>query len=271
MDLKFTGADIYPSGLIYGRFARNNKPEEDPKMNLNEQDMQDLIDLKKQKMNREKTNSFLYRQIGMVLSLGIVIMVFNWKSYDQAEIMDLGSVKNDFNEIMEIPISEQPPPPPPKIETFTIKEVKNTEEEIEELEVALDVELVESSSVEEVAYVEDVVEVEEEVVEEIFTVVEEQSEPIGGNAAFQKYLAENIEFPSKASRLGISGRVFVKFVVEKDGSLTDIQVVKGIGAGCNEEAIRVISKAPKWKPGKQRGKAVRTYRIIPINFILHNQ
>lgn len=108
----------------------------------------------------------------------------------------------------------------------------------------------------------------EEKVDEIFTIVEVQPGPVGGMKAFYEFVAKNLKYPSKARRMGIEGRVFVEFVVEKDGSLTDIKVAKGIGGGCDEEAIKVISEAPNWEPGKQRGRAVRVRMIMPIMFKL---
>ncbi len=248
--------------------VKKERKSKDAQLKLKENDLNDLIELKRKKFIKEKNFAFLYRQIGMVLSLAMVVVAFNWKTYDEGDIMSLGEINSDLDEIIEIPINEQPPPPPPKVETFTIKEIDNNAAEVEEVDVLLDVEMTADEEVETVDYVAPVFEEVEEEVDEIFTVVEQQSEPVGGNEAFQRYLAENLAYPNKAARLGIQGRVFVKFVVEKDGSLTDIQIVKGIGAGCDEEAIRVISKAAKWKPGKQRGKTVRTYRIIPINFVL---
>ena len=83
-------------------------------------------------------------------------------------------------------------------------------------------------------------------------------------------MAENLRYPPRAARMGIEGRVFVEFIVEKNGSLTDINVVKAIGGGCDEEAIRVISTAPRWNPGKQRGNPVRVRMILPIMFRLVN-
>ena len=77
-----------------------------------------------------------------------------------------------------------------------------------------------------------------------------------------------MEYPAQARRMGVEGKVFVQFVVDKDGSLTDVKAVKGIGAGCDEEAVEIVKSAPKWKPGKQRGKAVRVRMIIPITFRL---
>jgi protein TonB len=83
---------------------------------------------------------------------------------------------------------------------------------------------------------------------------------------FYKYVSKNIEYPKQARRMGIEGKVFVQFVVDKDGSLSDVKVIKGIGAGCDEEAIRVLKESPKWTPGKQRGRPVRVRMSLPIFF-----
>jgi periplasmic protein TonB len=109
---------------------------------------------------------------------------------------------------------------------------------------------------------------EEEEVEKIFLVVEQPAAPRDGLAAFYKDVSQRIIYPPPARRMGVEGKVFVEFVVERDGSLTQFQVVKGIGAGCDEEAVRVIQGAPSWIPGKQRGKPVRQRMVLPIHFIL---
>ena len=109
---------------------------------------------------------------------------------------------------------------------------------------------------------------EEEEVDEIFTIVEDQPTPPGGMGAFYKYVATNLRYPAQARRMGIEGKVFVQFVVDKDGTLTNVQAIKGIGAGCDEEAVRVIAKAKKWSPGKQRGRPVKVRMILPITFKL---
>ena len=230
---------------------------------------QELIDIKKERNQIEKASLPLYRNIGFVITFLIVIIAFNWKVEEQA-IIELGVVEAEAETVYDIPISEQQPPPPPKAaEVYKIVEVENTEE-IEETIVNIDIEATETTELQEVA-VTITEEVEEEVTDEIFMVVEEAPEPIGGQRAFMQYLAENIKYPKAAARLKISGRVFVQFVVEKDGSLTDIKVVKGIGAGCDEEAVRVLSEAPKWKPGKQRGMPVRVSKMVPILFVLREQ
>jgi TonB family protein len=106
--------------------------------------------------------------------------------------------------------------------------------------------------------------------EQIFRVVEVSAYPKGGMAEFYKFVETNIRYPKYARKIGLEGRLFVTFIVEKDGSLTEIKVVedRGIGGGCDEEAVRVVSLSPKWIPGTQKGKPVRQRYTVPINFRL---
>jgi protein TonB len=103
---------------------------------------------------------------------------------------------------------------------------------------------------------------------EVFVLVEVQPEFPGGEHARQKFLADNIIYPENAKKNNIQGIVFVTFIVETDGSLSNIKILKGIGAGCDEEVQRVISIMPKWKPGKQKGKEVRVKLNLPVKFTL---
>ena len=90
----------------------------------------------------------------------------------------------------------------------------------------------------------------------------------GGINKLMEYLSKNIEYPKAARESGIQGRVFVSFIVEKDGSISNVKVIRSIGGGCDEEAVRVVKAMPKWKPGKQRGKAVRVSYMLPVVFKL---
>lgn len=101
---------------------------------------------------------------------------------------------------------------------------------------------------------------------EVFTIVEEPAQPVGGMREFYHYINKELRMPSEARRRGVSGRVFVEFVIKEDGTITDVQVVKGIGYGCDEEAVRVISAAPGWTPGRQRSKPVKQRMVMPITF-----
>ena len=104
--------------------------------------------------------------------------------------------------------------------------------------------------------------------EKAYEKVEVMPEYPGGEQAMMKFVASNVKYPQAAIDKNISGRVLVGFVIEKDGSITDVKVVKGIGGGCDEEAVRVVKSMPKWKPGKEKGKAVRVSYMLPITFKL---
>ncbi len=168
---------------------------------------------------------------------------------------------------MEVPITEQPPPPPPSKQMIAnIVEVQDDEVIQQELDITFDVEVNEETVIEEVVYEAVDEPIEEEVAEEIFTIVEDAPQPKGGIQAFYQYVAEELKYPLTARRIGVQGRVFVQFVVNKDGSISDAVAIRGIGGGCDEEAVRVINKSPKWTPGKQRGVPVKVRMVMPIRF-----
>jgi protein TonB len=102
----------------------------------------------------------------------------------------------------------------------------------------------------------------------IHKVADQMPEPVGGIKSFYEYIESNLQYPQEARQLKLQGRVMVKFVVEPDGSLSNIEVSRGIGGGCDEEAIRLLRNAPKWKPGKKGGKEVRVEVSRPIIFKL---
>jgi TonB family protein len=103
---------------------------------------------------------------------------------------------------------------------------------------------------------------------EIYEVVETQPNPPGGMAGWNKYLAENLRYPTTAMRMELEGTVIVAFVVNTDGSTTDIEILRSVGGGCDEEVIRIVKGSPKWSPGMQRGEAVRTRMRLPVKFKL---
>jgi len=205
----------------------------------------------------------LFLNIGFVITMLIVLVAFEWKTYDDSNLLELGQVEDAFVEITEIPVTRQPPPPKQIARQVEIIEVPDEEEIKEEIEVNLDIEIIEATVIEEIVFEEPI---EEETIEEVFTIVEEYPSYDGGDIEFVKYVQANLSYPEKARRMGLEGRVFVQFVVEKDGALTDISVIKGMMGGCNEEAIRVMKSSPNWLAGKQRGRSVRVQMIIPITF-----
>jgi len=104
--------------------------------------------------------------------------------------------------------------------------------------------------------------------DKVYEKVEVMPEFPGGDKAMMDFVATNVKYPKEAMDKEISGRVLVSFIVEKDGSITDAKVVKGIGGGCDEEAVRVVNAMPKWKPGMQKGKPVRVSFMMPFTFKL---
>jgi TonB family protein len=109
----------------------------------------------------------------------------------------------------------------------------------------------------------------EDIENDVFVVVEEMPEYPGGMGELMKFLGANIRYPASALKAGIQGRVYVNFVVDTDGSIKDVTVLRGIGGGCDEEAIRVVSMMPKWVPGKQKGKEVRVAYNLPVKFSMN--
>ena len=217
-------------------------------------------------LERMKSTFFL---IGLVITLVIVWRVFEYRNYDKPAD-DYVSVNNNI-EMEEMMIQTKQPEVKPQIQApkpqVTKIEVVDNETEIEEeIEVNADVSL--DEVLDDFDY--DTPEIEEEEIEEeeVFLSVEENPEFPGGPAKLLEYVQKNLKYPMQARESDIQGKVFVGFVVEKDGSITNVQVLRGIGGGCDEEAIRVVQSLPKFKPGKQRGNPVRVAYTLPIVFKL---
>lgn len=217
---------------------------------------------KKADLEGRKTYFF---EIGLIVSLLIVFAAFEYKTYEKQTIDLVQRTVDDTPEEI-IPITEHKPPPPPPPPPKQVTQIKIVEDDVEvEDEIEIDVEADDDTEVEEYIPVEE----EEEIVElQIFTVVESMPEFPGGTGELYKYLGNSIKYPPLAKESGIQGRVFVNFVVEPNGTISNVKVLRGIGGGCDEEAIRVVQAMPTWKPGKQRGKAVRVSYNLPIKFTL---
>lgn len=210
--------------------------------------------------------------MGMIVGLAVLFVGFEWGSKDvQVVTADEGVADIIAEEEIEITRPENTPPPPPPPPAPAVTEVLNVVEDDVELEQQ---EIISSeddaSSAQTETFVAPVVEEEEEEesAQQIFTVVEKQPEFPGGTAELFKYLSKAIKYPVIAQENGIQGRVVCSFVVNRDGSIVDIQVMRGVDPSLDKEAVRVISEMPKWKPGEQRGKPVRVRFILPVQFRL---
>ncbi|MBL7856969.1 MAG: energy transducer TonB [Cyclobacteriaceae bacterium] len=209
----------------------------------------------------------LFFSIGLLIAMSLAVLGFQYRQYDNTDI-ELDQRKNiQVEELIDVPPTKMPPPPQPILQQPNIVEVPDEKELKEDLKIEFDMEITEATKVQEITISEPVADQKEDV-DEIFLIVEQTAEPKGGMQAFYKYVNEGIKYPAQARRQGVEGRVFVEFVVDREGNLTDVHSVKGIGAGCDEEAIRIIQSSPKWIPAKQRGKAVRQRMVLPITFKL---
>lgn len=200
-----------------------------------------------------------FMALGFIFVFGFLFLVINWREIEEKTISTLSELVDIEDNENEAPITQHqpPPPPPPVVEIKAVPE----EELIKEVEIE-EVEMEEEEEVEEVFEEEP-----EEEEEEVFMIVEDMPQfPGGGQAALMKYIVENMEYPQMAIDNDVEGTVLVKFTVDKDGSIDDVSVQRGIGAGCDEAAMEVIESMPSWSPGKQRGKAVKVSMVIPVRF-----
>jgi protein TonB len=214
----------------------------------------------------------LYWQIGLVFALGVVYFAMSWKTFER-DLMDLGSVSVvDDDEI--IPITQRPttPPPPPPSAPPEMIQIVDDDIEIEEFEF----ETTETDQTEVVEFFETV----EEGTDEVFSFAIVENRPVFPGCeneptedakydcfqkALMRYVSKEFKFPEMSKKLGSSGRVFVNFVIEKDGSISNVTVARGVDQLLDAEAIRVVKTLPKMTPARQRGKPVRTSYTLPIN------
>lgn len=212
----------------------------------------------------------LYLEIGLVVSLALVLLAFSIKSYDQEEIEQVQTAEvliDDLDVVITDPNEPPPPPPEPEVQAPEFN-VVNDNVEIKDEFLPVDVGDNENSAQD--SYAPPVDDTPEETVkeEEIFVSVEKMPEFPGGETELYKYLNKNLKYPDIAKEQNLQGRVFITFVVEKDGSIANPKVARDIGGGCGEEALRVVRAMPKWTPGKQRTQTVRVQYTLPVIFQL---
>ena len=212
-------------------------------------------------VNLEKKKG-MYFQLGLVVTLVAVIIAFEWKSYDNIDYnlgqLDMGDLEE---EIIPITKEEEKPPPPPPPPPPPIDEEDIVEDE-EEIENEFEMEDTESDEDEEII-------IEEEEEEEFFMVVENMPEFPGGDLGLMKYIQKNVRYPAIAKEYNITGKVYVSFIVDKTGSVTNVKIVRGVDKNLDAEALRVVKSLPKYTPGRQMGRPVRVMFTIPINFTLN--
>ena len=207
--------------------------------------------------------------VGYVTVLAFMFVAFEWTR--DIRVDTSGRItENVFEQDMEIPLTRQPeltPPPPPQVTPINdVLTIIDNDATAEETNFASSEETGEDVVIKHIP-----VTVDEEVVveDDIFVIVEENPQfPDGGTVGLLQYLGKNIKYPTIPQENGTQGRVTVQFVVNKDGSIVDVKVIRGVDPYLDKEAVRVISTMPKWIPGKQRGVPVRCKFTVPVTFKL---
>ncbi len=228
------------------------------------------MEIKKSEKANLENKKLLFVEIGLVISLLITYVAFEWTSKETV----VSTLEDTTEVVLEeeiIPITQETPPPPPAAPKMPVlsDQIDIVDDEIElEDDMFMNLEDDASLGVE----IMDYVEVEEEVVEEEaipFQLVEEKPSFQGGDAnQFSKWVNQRLVYPEIAKENGVQGRVTLQFTVEKDGTVTKVKVLRGVDPSLDKEAVRVVSSSPKWKPGKQRDRAVPVTYTFPVIFQL---
>lgn len=229
------------------------------------------MELKKSpKADLEKKRT-IFLEIGLILALLFVFAMFNWsqkpdKVDDVKYAMDQELEEDVVITRQDAPPPPPPPPPPPKQQVIDEIEVTTEKLDVKD-EIQVSAETSEDTEVE--VKVQEIQEVVEEVEEQkVFIRVEKMPEFPGGEKALLEFLSKNIKYPQIAADNGVQGKVYLKFVVEKDGKVGEVQVQRSPDKLLEKEAVRVVKTLPKFSPGMQRGKPVRVWYQVPVTFRL---
>ena len=228
------------------------------------------MEIKKTEKANLENKKLLFTEIGLIISLLIVFIAFEW-TQAEVKVSNLEDTTQVVTEEEIIPITQETPPPPPSAPKIPIL---SDQIDIVDDEIKIDDDMFMNREDDASIGVEimDYVEVQEEVVEEEaipFQLVEEKPSFQGGDATqFSKWVNSRLVYPEIAKENGVQGRVTLQFTVEKDGSVTKVKVLRGVDPSLDKEAVRVVSMSPKWKPGKQRDRAVPVTYTFPVIFQL---
>ena len=205
----------------------------------------------------------VYFEIGLVLALAVVYLAFNTRSYKKQSVeIQQPKAQQTIQENVPVTVQKENLPLPPK--EVTQLHIVNNNRNIDE-NIDIDMNATPNTPVKNYNLTRE----EPEVADKLpFQIVEDMPHFPGGEAALMRYLSAHIHYPALAKESNIQGTVFIKFVVESDGSIARVEVIRGIGGGCDREAIRVVKSMPKWIPGKQRGKPVAVFFNLPVKFTL---
>ncbi len=229
------------------------------------------MEIKKTPKASLENKKLLFREIGLIVTLLLVLAGFEYKTYEK-QISTLDNGNATVFEEENIPYTSETPPPPPEMPKAP---VVSNEIEIVDDDIKIDNDLIinteddKNLGVDIIDYRQGAVE-EEAVEEEVpFAIVEEKPSFMNGDEnTFTKWVFERLVYPEIAKENGVQGRVILQFLVGKDGKVSDVKVVRSVDPSLDKEAIRVVSSSPRWKPGQQRGKPVKVRYTFPVIFQL---
>ena len=225
------------------------------------------MDKRKTQKSDLEGKQMIFIEIGLVVALAVSLLAFEWKKYDISKVEIAGRDAVELVEELVLQTKQEVKPPPPKqmVQTTTLLNIVENKVEVE-TDIMINVEDDNTAPLPEWV----APEIGEEVIDEaeIFLIVEKDPTFPGGDAARLKYLRDNVKYPQMARESGIQGTVFLSFVIEPSGAVSNVKVLRGIGGGCDEEAVRVIKNMPKWSAGEQRGQKVRVQFSMQVKFTL---
>jgi len=230
------------------------------------------MEIKKSPKASLENKKLLFTEIGLVLALGIVYGAFEFSTKDKQVAVLEDTTQVNIEEEM-VAIQQETPPPPPEAPSIPVlsDQIDIVDDNIQ-IDDDMFVNLEDDDTEYEIVDYKEEQEVEEEEVEEEainFMLVEEKPKFNGGDQnEFSKWVAQHLEYPEVAKENGVSGKVTVSFTVEKDGSVTNVKVLRGVDESLDKEAVRVVKSSPKWTPGKQRDRTVKVTYTFPVIFQL---
>ena len=232
---------------------------------------QNTMEIKKSEKASLENKRLLFTEIGLVVALLIVYFAFNWGSRE-AKVAALEDTTQVLVEEEMIAIQNELPPPPPEAPAIPVlsDQIDIVDDDIK-LDEDLFINLEDNNQAVEIQDYKEAVVEEEEVEEEAipFQLVEQKPSFNGGDAnEFSKWVNSRLVYPEIAKENGVQGRVTLQFTVEADGRVTNVKVLRGVDESLDKEAVRVVSSSPKWKPGKQRDRAVKVTYTFPVIFQL---
>ncbi|HWA34569.1 MAG TPA: TonB family protein, partial [Cyclobacteriaceae bacterium] len=183
--------------------------------------------------------STYYFSIGLFISTALAVMAFEWKQREAFIVIDANR-DNFIDPLIDVPVTSITPPAPIPVKINPVFKVVDDTEPADSIPIILPQE---DDPINIISITAPEPEKETDI---IMTFPEETASPKGGFDTFYKYVGDNVKYPAQARRVGIEGRVYVEFVINKDGSFTEVRAIKGIGGGCDEEAVRIVQGAPNW-------------------------